>query len=352
MANSRPVFPSISPNCPAAADTPVIWINGFVFTNTPFWNVCAPVHVGLIPCDSAGAASDRMYVVAVPLVALKPIVALGFAPLTLAEGMAQVPSPRQKVEAVALVPEFKFVTGRFPVTPPAPEAARLIAGKSAPTIARKPTAPLDPFGVARNWLAVWPVANVRANVPLEVSGEPVTVNTDGAVNPMDEMPPGIVAQVPSPRQNVVELAEVPELRLVTGKLPVTPPAPDAAKLIAGTSAPTSARSDGEPVVPLGVANTRLAARLPHHVNARVPVLVIGEPETQRGETTVADTLLTVPPPVPGGVAQVPSPRQKLVELAPVPLFRFAGGRLPVTQPEPAPSKRVCESHVPPSAHPG
>ena len=31
--------------------------------------------------------------------------------------VAQVPSPRQKVLAVAAVPPFKFVTGRLPVTP-------------------------------------------------------------------------------------------------------------------------------------------------------------------------------------------------------------------------------------------
>jgi hypothetical protein len=32
-------------------------------------------------------------------------------------GVAQTPSPRQKVEEEASVPEFKFVTGRLPVTP-------------------------------------------------------------------------------------------------------------------------------------------------------------------------------------------------------------------------------------------
>jgi hypothetical protein len=32
-------------------------------------------------------------------------------------GDAHVPSPRQKVEEEAEVPLFKFVTGRFPVTP-------------------------------------------------------------------------------------------------------------------------------------------------------------------------------------------------------------------------------------------
>jgi hypothetical protein len=33
------------------------------------------------------------------------------------ETVDQVPSPRQKVLEDALVPEFRFVTGRFPVTP-------------------------------------------------------------------------------------------------------------------------------------------------------------------------------------------------------------------------------------------
>jgi hypothetical protein len=32
-------------------------------------------------------------------------------------GVAQVPSPRQKVVADALVPPLRFVTGRLPVTP-------------------------------------------------------------------------------------------------------------------------------------------------------------------------------------------------------------------------------------------
>ena len=35
-------------------------------------------------------------------------------------------------------------------------------------------------------------------------------------------PPLGVAQVPSPRQKVAEEADVPEFRLVTGRLPVTP----------------------------------------------------------------------------------------------------------------------------------
>ena len=40
-------------------------------------------------------------------------------------GVAHVPSPRQKVELLADVPELRFVTGKFPVT----SALRLTAPK-------------------------------------------------------------------------------------------------------------------------------------------------------------------------------------------------------------------------------
>src|SRR6185437_5514236 len=42
-------------------------------------NVCAPVHVGAIDTSSFGAASDRMYVAAVPLAAVSPTLPVGFA---------------------------------------------------------------------------------------------------------------------------------------------------------------------------------------------------------------------------------------------------------------------------------
>ena len=44
---------------------------------------------------------------------------------------------------------------------------------------------------------------------------------------------------------------------------------------------------------------------------------------------VPPTEVTVPAAA-AGTAQVPSPRQKLVDVAPVPLFKLATGRLPVT----------------------
>jgi hypothetical protein len=60
------------------------------------------------------------------------------------------------------------------------------------------------------------------------------------------------------------------------------------------------------------------------VQVIVPLPVIVPPPI--GE--VVAMLVTVPPPA--GVAHVPSPRQKVLDEALVPLFRFVTGRLPVT----------------------
>ena len=45
----------------------------------PVLKMCNPVHVGTMDCESAGAPSERRKVVAEPLVAVRPIVAVGFA---------------------------------------------------------------------------------------------------------------------------------------------------------------------------------------------------------------------------------------------------------------------------------
>jgi hypothetical protein len=95
-------------------------------------------------------------------------------------GVAQVPSPRQKVVEPALVPEFKLLTGKFPVMPPLEGEARLIGGTSALTIARGVIAPEDPLGAARKKFAVSEVP-VIASVPDAVTGEPLTVSQLGAV---------------------------------------------------------------------------------------------------------------------------------------------------------------------------
>jgi hypothetical protein len=66
------------------------------------------------------------------------------------DGVAQVPSPRQKVEDEALVPELRLVTGRLPVT----SAERLTAPKvgspaAAPcrTVVDVPSEPTTPTAV-------------------------------------------------------------------------------------------------------------------------------------------------------------------------------------------------------------
>jgi hypothetical protein len=50
----------------------------------PAFQVWNPVHVGMMAWESAGAASERRKVFAVPLTAARPIVAEGFAPVELA----------------------------------------------------------------------------------------------------------------------------------------------------------------------------------------------------------------------------------------------------------------------------
>ena len=64
------------------------------------------------------------------------------------------------------------------------------------TIARKPTAPVEPLGVARNRFAVCPVVNVTAKTPAVVTGDPVTVKTLGTVKPTLVTVPGL----PEPEQ--------------------------------------------------------------------------------------------------------------------------------------------------------
>src|SRR5271166_1621649 len=64
-----------------------------------------------------------------------------------------------------------------------------VVGRSAATMVRRETAPLDPLGVARNSLAVWPVVAVTASVPDVVIGEPLTVSHEGTVMATLETPP-------------------------------------------------------------------------------------------------------------------------------------------------------------------
>src|SRR4029077_16850820 len=138
--------------------------------------------------------------------------------------------------------------------------------------------------------------------------------------------PGGAAHVPSPRQKVDEVAAVPPLRLVTGKLPLTsvdsatapkvgapPELPcntvvvvprDATTLVACPPAPST--------IALSVKAEALVVQVGHEM---VPVVVIGPPETG----PVVEIRLMLP--LPEGTAHVPSPRQKVVAPALVPLLR-------------------------------
>src|SRR5882757_4341644 len=75
-----------------------------------------------------------------------------------------------------ILPDSVLLPLRSGMTPPL-----VPVGISAVTIERRATAPVEPFGVARNWFAVCPVAKVSPSVPDVVIGDPDTENTDGTV---------------------------------------------------------------------------------------------------------------------------------------------------------------------------
>ncbi|MGL6123762.1 MAG: hypothetical protein ACRC1W_12260 [Shewanella sp.] len=74
-----------------------------------------PVHPSVNDVASSSAVAGVPPKVIVTLVSSTLVSAEGVT--TPPPGTAQVPSPRQKDVPVAPVPEFKLVTGRFPVTP-------------------------------------------------------------------------------------------------------------------------------------------------------------------------------------------------------------------------------------------
>src|SRR6266446_1595550 len=96
------------------------------------------------------------------------------------------------------------------------------------------------------------------------------------------------------------------------------------------SAATRARKVGVAAPPdVGPANTRLAACV-SSAGTSVPLVVIGEPVTVELKTTPSPVMATeVTVPVPA-TAHVPSPRQKVEEVAPVPLLRWVTARFPLT----------------------
>ena len=87
-------------------------------------------------------------------------------------GAAQVPSPRQKVVDEAEVPEFRFVTGRFPLTSELSETvaepviAEVPLPRSRPVRVVAPVPPLPTARVPDTSLAGTEALAVNADVPL------------------------------------------------------------------------------------------------------------------------------------------------------------------------------------------
>ncbi|CAM6031534.1 unnamed protein product [Sphagnum compactum] len=138
----------------------------------------------------------------------------------------------------------------------------------------------------------------------------------------DDPPGGVAvaegdAHVPSPRQKVEADADAPEARFATGRLPVTPVesgSPVAFVRVIDVGVPRTG------VVSVGdVANTTLPVPVVA-IPAKLPLLLTWIcPDVPPGGVVVLD-----------GVAQVLSPRRKVVAEAPLPPARFAIGRVPVT----------------------
>jgi hypothetical protein len=112
-----------------------------------------------------------------------------------------------------------------------------------------PIEPTSVISLTTNGDAPAPIGTVPAVKLVICDGPPtvtvpVPVNGDGdttiLVSPAVMLTPlAGVFHTPLPLQYVVDDAPVPEFRLVTGRLPITPPAPEAARFIAGIIAEAS-----------------------------------------------------------------------------------------------------------------
>jgi len=143
--------------------------------------------------------------------------------------------PTAVVPRAALVPSFRAtpwvvepaLTAQVaPGTQDWPLTVVEVAARSALAIARNAGA----VAVANS---AWVVVVSAEMVETAWAPPPITTAFDVRVPPAVTLPePAGVAHVPSPRQKVELEAEVPELRLPTGRLPVTPPPPEVARLTA------------------------------------------------------------------------------------------------------------------------
>lgn len=120
--------------------------------------------------------------------------------LMLPDGAAQVPSPRQNVELVAPVPLFRFVTGRFPVTP-------VVSGSpvkfvATPLVGVPRTGAVKMGAVSVLFVSVW-LSVVPTMTPAGIAFPRVSVTT-----PMEAL---FVMSVPSPVTEVTPPPPPPPL---------------------------------------------------------------------------------------------------------------------------------------------
>jgi len=201
LTTNDPALPVLTPNA-VTTPVPVVIVAGAEPAPPPTTKAFAAraaLDAHAVPLEKYGMPPDvpaivnAGVVVGVPTDTMPPVQPTDVTvPEPPPAGVAQVPSPRQKVELVAPVPLLRFPTGKLPVT----------------------------------WLAKLTPVNAPPSVKLPVlvtvpdSAMPLTVPVP-ATDVTVPAPAG-VAQLPSPRQKVVADAPVPLERLVTGKLPVTP----------------------------------------------------------------------------------------------------------------------------------
>ena len=236
-------------------------------------NVATPVPSPETPVE----IGNPVALVNVPLVGVPSA-----PPLTTNAPADPVLTPRAVTTPVPVV----VVAGAAPAPPPITSALAASAALDAHAL------PLLKYGIPP---LVPAIVNAGVVVGLAIETMPPVQPT--LVTVPEPPPPDGVAQVPSPRQNVLDEAPVPLPRLAIGKFPVTC------------------------VVKSTLDNVPPSVRLPELVTLPVSVMPLTVPVPLTDVTVPADA---------AGVAQVPSPRQKVVDDALVPEFRLATGRLPVT----------------------
>lgn len=158
------------------------------------------LNVCVVPEEEIAKSVPVVPVAKVCVVPVRPLRVV----IPVAGGALHVPSPLQKVLEDAAVPEFRFVTGRFPDT----SAERLTAPKDG----------APPALPCKTCVVVPKEPRVETAVAFPPSTSWLMVSVPAAVTLPD---PAGVAHVPSPRQKVELDADVPLFRLATGKLPVT-----------------------------------------------------------------------------------------------------------------------------------